>query len=106
MLATLLLGIGFLARLLASWRPTGAVIVPEADPEIIALLDRKSHLLEDLRDLELDYQMGKVPEDTYRRDKQRLEPAAIEVIKELERRGITPFSGADWLEEEDEEDDE
>jgi hypothetical protein len=58
------------------------------DRELIALLDRKAHLLEDLRDLELDYQMGKIPEDGYRSDMQRLEPEAVAVLKELEARGV------------------
>ncbi len=105
-LATLMLGTMYLARLFASWRSTDVVFTPEADPEIIALLDRKAHLLEDLRDLELDYQMGKVPEEVYTRDKKRLEPEAIQVIKALEQRGVTPLSGAEWMDEEDEEDDE
>jgi hypothetical protein len=91
-LMTLMLGVGYISRLLSTWHSRNAPAQPATDPEEIALLDRKTHLLEDLRDLEMDYQMGKIPEDAYQHDKQRLEPQAVAVLKELEVRGLGPGS--------------
>ncbi len=86
----LLVGIGYFASLLSTWHSDQVGATPTADPEVIALMDQKVHLLEDLRDLEMDFQMGKIPEPAYRRDKMRLEPQAIAVLKELEQRGLGP----------------
>lgn len=84
LLITFVLYVGGLVR---SWR-TGEVLTVEVDREIIELLDTKSHLLEDLRDLELDFKMGKIAEDEYVRRKRVVEPQAVKVIRELERRGL------------------
>lgn len=44
---------------------------------------RRAYLVQDLRDLELDYQMNKMNEEEYHRTRSRLEPKTIAVIKEL-----------------------
>ncbi len=74
-------------RLFGSWQPEAVSVAPEMDPETIALIDLKAHLLEDLRDLELDFRMGKIPLDEYKREKRRIEPKAVATIKELEALG-------------------
>jgi len=74
-------------RLFNSWQPEAVSVAPEMDPETIALLDLKAHLIEDLRDLELDFRMGKIPLDEYQREKRRIEPRAVATIKELETLG-------------------
>ena len=94
-MVTLLGGVFMMGRMLGAWRPRHTIAVPEADRELIALLDKKSHLLEDLRDLQLDYEMGKVGETTYRQQKERLEPQAVAVLKELEARGVGPTDDED-----------
>ncbi|MFT7623677.1 MAG: hypothetical protein ACI9WU_002860 [Myxococcota bacterium] len=85
-LLTLLVALGHLSRLVGSLRP-GGVRLAEVDRELIELVDLKSHLLEDLRDTELDYRMSKISEEEYLRRKKQLEPRAIRVLKELEARG-------------------
>ena len=75
------------ARSLAVGRAGEMVDAGPEDPELIALLDEKSHLLADLRDLDLDFRIGKVDDADMRRQRTRLERRAVEVIKELERRG-------------------
>ena len=103
-LLVLLVGAGYFASLFSTWHSDQVDAPPTADPEVIALMDQKVHLLEDLRDLEMDFQMGKIPEPAYRRDKMRLEPLAIAVLKELERRGLGPKDDDSFLLDNDGED--
>jgi hypothetical protein len=51
--------------------------------DIDVLETRRAYLVQDLRDLELDYQMNKVSEEEYHRTRSHLEPKTIAVIKEL-----------------------
>ena len=51
--------------------------------DIDVLETRRAYLVQDLRDLELDYRMNKISEDDYRRTRSRLEPKTVAVIKEL-----------------------
>lgn len=105
-LIVLLVGVAYFASLLSTWRSDEVSATPTADPEVIALMDQKVHLLEDLRDLEMDFQMGKIPEPAYRLDKKRLEPQAIAVLKELEQRGLGPKDDDSlWLDSDDEDSD-
>jgi hypothetical protein len=60
----------------------------EFDREILDLQERKDHLLEDLRDLELDFRMGKIAEAEYRQRKARVEPETVAVIRKLEALGV------------------
>ena len=60
----------------------------EFDREILDLQERKDHLLEDLRDLELDFRMGKIAEAEYRQRKARVEPETVTVIRKLEALGV------------------
>jgi hypothetical protein len=76
-------------------------LAPDLDRKLIDLLDRKAHLVEDLRDLELDYRMGKIAVEDYDSQRARLEPQAVAVIRELETRGYR--SEIDAMLEEDEE---
>ena len=61
--------------------------IPEPDRELIELQDRRRHLLDDLHDLELDAGMTKISQEEYLRQRRRLEPEAVRVLRELERRG-------------------
>lgn len=85
-LAAVLAAVGYFARFVGAVREghRGSV---DLDRELIDLLDRKSHLVEDLRDLELDFRMGKIAEEDYEQQRMRLEPATVAVIRELEDRG-------------------
>ena len=75
------------ARLAIAWRSdTSARITPEDDAEVTALRDQKMRILEDLRDLDLEWRMGRMSDEDYRAQKNTLEPQAIGVLKELERR--------------------
>ena len=86
-LLALLIAVVQVGRLIGSWRSdTSARIEPEADAEVVALRDRKVRLLEDLRDLDMDWRMGRLSDEDYRKQKGTLEPQAVSVLKELERR--------------------
>lgn len=100
-LVLLMVAATWIARLIGAMQPAGGVRNTELDPELVELLDKKAHLLEDLRDLELDYKMGKVNEHDYRTQRARLEPEAVRVIKELEARGANAIP-----EDDDHDDDE
>ena len=94
----------WIARLIGAMQPVGGARNTELDPELVELLDKKAHLLEDLRDLELDYKMGKVNEHDYRTQRARLEPEAVKVIKALEARGANGPAEDD--DDDDDDDDE
>ena len=49
-----------------------------------ALSDKKQHLLDELRDAELDFRMGKISADDYARERARLEPQAVRAIRALD----------------------
>ena len=51
--------------------------------EIDVLETRRAYLIQDLRDLDLDYRMNKISEEDYRRTRSRLAPKTVAVIKEL-----------------------
>lgn len=94
-LLALLVAVIQVGRLVGSWRgDTDARIEPEAGADVIALRDRKVRLLEDLRDLDMDWRMGRLSDEDYRRQKGLLEPQAVGVLKELERRSAMEESDA------------
>ncbi len=100
-LLLILTAIAHLSQLFSALRSGGSAAA-DVDRELIDLMDRKVHLLEDLRDLELDFRMSKIGEAEYRRRKSKLEPEAVAVIKELERRGVGRDSDEEELDDDDE----
>ncbi len=93
--AVIFAGLHFV-RMFATLQVDGAG-VDELDVELVGLREKKVRLLEDLRDIELDFRMNKISEADYLRRKQKLEPETIAVLKALELREGIP---------EDDEDDE
>jgi len=85
-LTILLVAFGHMSKLIGAMG-AGGVRESDVDLELIELVDRKAHLLEDLRDTELDFRMGKISEEDYLRRKRIVEPEAVAVMKALEARG-------------------
>ncbi|MEC8022945.1 MAG: hypothetical protein VX223_03365 [Myxococcota bacterium] len=87
-MALLFVAVAYWSRFSSILAPGSAGEETELDREVIDLQDRKDHLLEDLRDLELDFRMGKIARDEYVTRKARIEPETLAVIRELEARGV------------------
>ena len=87
-LTLLLVAVTYWGRFSAVLSPAAADDNVEIDREVLELQEKKDHLLEDLRDLELDFRMGKIEEHEYRQRKARVEPKTVAVIKELEALGV------------------
>ena len=87
-LISLLFAVSYWGRFGALLSPANAGEDAEIDREVLDLQERKDHLLEDLRDLELDFRMGKIAESEYRQRKARVEPETVAVIKALEALGV------------------
>ena len=87
-LTLLLVAVTYWGRFSAVLSPAAVDDNVEIDREVLELQEKKDHLLEDLRDLELDFRMGKIAEDEYRQRKARVEPKTVAVIKELEALGV------------------
>ena len=103
-LACLMWGATQLFRMFFELNADGAERVNDLDPELVDLRERKGRLLEDLRDIELDFRMNKISEADYRRQKKTLEPQAIAVIRELDDRLGIGDEGDEGDVEEDEHD--
>ena len=87
-LISLLFAVSYWGRFGVLLSPANAGEDAEIDREVLDLQERKDHLLEDLRDLELDFRMGKIAESEYRQRKARVEPETVAVIKALEALGV------------------
>lgn len=66
------------------------------------LVARRSYLLQSLRELQMDYETGKIPEDDYEDTKRTLELEAVKVLRELDE----VHGGRGWQDTIDEELDE
>ena len=56
----------------------------DIDPEHIALLREKDRLIDEIKDIDLDYGLEKLGESDYRELRQKYRLKAAKVIKELE----------------------
>jgi hypothetical protein len=83
---SLVLGL-FLATPLAETVGSGALQDGERDDRSAWLMDSKERALRALKDLELDYSMGKVSQPDFERSKQELSREVAGVLEELRRHG-------------------
>lgn len=64
--------------------PNADVVVVE-DDRLTELISRKDALLSAIKDLEFDYQVGKLSEEDYQRFNQRLRRQAVAYIQQIEK---------------------
>lgn len=83
---SLVLGL-FLAAPLAETVGSGALQDGERNDRSARLMDSKERALRALKDLELDYSMGKVSQADFERSKQELSREVAVVLEELRRHG-------------------
>jgi hypothetical protein len=72
-------------------RPGRATLLVD-DDKLVELLGRKDATLQAIKDLEFDYQVGKMSQEDYQRHDQRLRRQAIGLIQQIEK--IAPASAS------------
>jgi hypothetical protein len=65
------------------WRPRRPLVEADDTP-LAALIERKDATLRAIKELEFDYQMGKLSEEDFERDNVRLRHQAIALMKRIE----------------------
>lgn len=69
-----------------------APLLPVEDSRLSELLARKDNALRAIKDLEFDYQVGKIGDEDYQRLRERLDRQAISLLQQVEK--VTPESTA------------
>jgi Tfp pilus assembly protein PilN len=83
-LALLLAALAVLYVALPLFRPTRTVLIDESGP-LAELILRKDTLLQSIKELEFDYQTGKLSEEDYQRMDQRQRQQAIVLLRQIEQ---------------------
>ncbi len=72
------------------WRPRKPLVETDDTP-LTALIERKDATLRAIKEVEFDYQMGKLSEEDFERDNVRLRHQAIALIRHIEE--LAPDAG-------------
>lgn len=92
LLLALLLSLAALAYVVLPLLTKQPPLLQVEDDRLTDLLARKDNAVRAIKELEFDYQVGKISEEDYQRFNQRLSRQAITLIQQLEK--ITPESAA------------
>jgi len=102
-LALLVLVVLFISRPLLTHR---AVVVSEREKELSVLLAERERILDALSELDFDHSMGKIPEEIYPAQRNRLLQRGAEVLRQLDAlqpgEGQAPVLQADTTAPDDE----